>query len=326
MEIEGIFDFFDFPYLKNGLDSRLLRIIFVQHCINRNDWNGIMTLLRVFVVCAVLLIAAAAAISVMHVERFESQPQRFAVVVIGECFRMGGQNSRDVDNSDAYDGQMQACASHVQFVAQMMDTYNMAGSVYLVTKNTCFNQNILDAYGSLLQNHAFIARELEHEITSVNAHMHRGVDLVLPDLHMYQFVMFCRVDLCLEPYLTQVLKPTRIRSKILYPSICWIGRHLHMGKPRVNDMFFVVHRKFYPLLRDKLLTLTHDSWYDNLKFVDDADMDVLLDTYHDSDSAKDWNPLYYIVNRRRSPTWRSKGKVLDRASMEPVDGEVEYAQ
>jgi len=43
----------------------------------------------------------------------------------------------------------------------------------------------------------------------------------------------------------------------------------------------------------------HHQWYDlithaKLKY---DDLDTMINTYHDSDSAKDFNPLYYIVNR-----------------------------
>ena len=41
----------------------------------------------------------------------------------------------------------------------------------------------------------------------------------------------------------------------------------------------------------------------NLKY---DDLDTMLRTFHDSDSAKDFNPLYYIVNRRQSHVHHTK--------------------
>ena len=55
-------------------------------------------------------------------------------------------------------------------------------------------------------------------------------------------------------------------------------------------------------------------------------MDTLLDTYHDSDSGKDWNPLYFIVNRRRkkiwkSTTWKFNKKTFKKEKMTKTDSD-----
>ena len=38
---------------------------------------------------------------------------------------------------------------------------------------------------------------------------------------------------------------------------------------------------------------------------------MMLNTYHDSDSAKDFNPIYYIVNRNVKNTHRTK-EIFDK--------------
>jgi hypothetical protein len=38
---------------------------------------------------------------------------------------------------------------------------------------------------------------------------------------------------------------------------------------------------------------------------------MMLNTYHDSDSAKDFNPIYYIVNRNVNNTQRIK-EIFDK--------------
>jgi hypothetical protein len=40
----------------------------------------------------------------------------------------------------------------------------------------------------------------------------------------------------------------------------------------------------------------------------------MINTYHDSDSEKDFNPLYYIVNRAQSTVWHSEGLLFDKMS------------
>ena len=38
----------------------------------------------------------------------------------------------------------------------------------------------------------------------------------------------------------------------------------------------------------------------------------MIHTYHDSDSYKDYNPLYYIVNRPESKETHSNGYIFDK--------------
>ena len=42
------------------------------------------------------------------------------------------------------------------------------------------------------------------------------------------------------------------------------------------------------------------------------DIDTMIHTYHDSDSFKDYNPLYYIVNRQQTDIDHSKGYIFDK--------------
>ena len=38
---------------------------------------------------------------------------------------------------------------------------------------------------------------------------------------------------------------------------------------------------------------------------------MMINTYHDSDSAKDYNPIYYIVNRHETSIHTTK-KIFDK--------------
>ena len=42
------------------------------------------------------------------------------------------------------------------------------------------------------------------------------------------------------------------------------------------------------------------------------DLNVMLETLHDSDSEKDYNPLYRIVNRPQSTEWHSSGYAFEK--------------
>tara|TARA_Y100000741_G_C18219189_1_gene545108 strand:- start:1114 stop:1323 length:210 start_codon:yes stop_codon:yes gene_type:complete len=42
--------------------------------------------------------------------------------------------------------------------------------------------------------------------------------------------------------------------------------------------------------------------------IKNSEISVIIKTFHDSDSQKDWNPIYKIVNRPESKKWYSKGQ------------------
>jgi hypothetical protein len=63
----------------------------------------------------------------------------------------------------------------------------------------------------------------------------------------------------------------------------------------------------------KKIQLHHNSWHDLIVYhkLTYEDLDMMLNTYHDSDSAKDYNPIYYIVNRNVNNTHRTK-EIFDK--------------
>jgi hypothetical protein len=67
----------------------------------------------------------------------------------------------------------------------------------------------------------------------------------------------------------------------------------------VNDIMMFVPKNYFSYLPHLKDGYGHDQWeylmtHTNLTC---NDLDTILPTFHDSDSLKDWNPLYYIVNR-----------------------------
>jgi len=77
-------------------------------------------------------------------------------------------------------------------------------------------------------------------------------------------------------------------------------------------MMYVPKSIFFPSL--KFVHLYHDAWYHlivNGKMNND-DMDFIINTFHDSDSQKDYNPLYYIVNRPQSLSWYDQNKTFNK--------------
>jgi hypothetical protein len=120
-----------------------------------------------------------------------------------------------------------------------------------------------------------------------------------------------RIDLYLKKIFEEVFDSNI--QKILWASICFKPYHKCGIHPRVNDMMFFVPKKYYDYL-PYIHTLNHNQWeffINNTKLKYD-DLDTILKTYHDSDSSKDFNPLYYIVNRPESNIHHTKTDLFNK--------------
>ena len=86
-------------------------------------------------------------------------------------------------------------------------------------------------------------------------------------------------------------------DKILFPSICFKPFHKCGIHPRVNDMMIFIPKKYFDFI--KKIEICHGSWFQLIEWykLNYDEIDTMLNTFHDSDSAKDLNPLYFIVNR-----------------------------
>ena len=76
-------------------------------------------------------------------------------------------------------------------------------------------------------------------------------------------------------------------------------------------MMMFIPKKYFNFI--KKFELHHESWHDLIVYhkLSYEDLDMMLNTYHDSDSAKDFNPIYYIVNRNVNNTHRTK-EIFDK--------------
>ncbi len=63
-----------------------------------------------------------------------------------------------------------------------------------------------------------------------------------------------------------------------------------------------------------MIPIGHEMWQNLVDYAKLSydDLDTMLTTFHDSDSAKDFNPLYYIVNRPESTVFHSKGYIFNK--------------
>jgi hypothetical protein len=227
------------------------------------------------------------------------------VILIGETFRKGGQNSRNRGSPEAYDGQIEACNSHIRFIEHTCSKYKLNSfSVYIASYNTQYNNNLLSVYKKYLIGHIFY-----ENVIGINTLFHNSFNNI-ENKENYDFILFIRIDLFLKQYFTDVFNPTI--NKILLPSICWYRDCRYNNIPRVNSILVYVPKKYYKYIKN--ISFYHDLW---LKIINSTDLtvedlDVMINTYHDSDSEKDYNPLYYIVNRNQCEIFHSEDYIFDK--------------
>jgi len=237
---------------------------------------------------------------------------RALILILGESFRMGNQYSRVRGTPESYDEQIKASESHVAFLKHISQKFSMTSiSVFLATYTTPFDDKLLDIYRDYKTGH-----QIYDNVIGLNTLFHNSLQFIrekctLNDFRQaYDFILYIRVDLFLKSEFIARFDPRS--DTILYPCVCFIPFHRVENDPRVNDtMVFVPSRLFSHL---SSIIICHESWHylvtrGGLTY---NDLGTMIATFHDSDSFKDWNPLYYIVNREQNAIFHSVGHLFDK--------------
>jgi hypothetical protein len=231
-------------------------------------------------------------------------------VIIGESFRSGNQGSRIRGLPESYDEQIKASHSHIYFLNGIQEKYDIDIAVSISSYNTIYNNDLIDIYKPyLIFNIMF-----DDPIGLDNLFYNCIKDI---DYSTFDFIFYFRIDIFIKPRMIDVFIPTS--SIILYPCICFIPFHkTKEGHPRVNDTMMFIPKKYYSYISQ--IKIHHHSWSNLIKsnILTYNDLDVMINTYHDSDTFKDLNPLYYIVNREESKIWKSEGKYFNKHNFKNI--------
>lgn len=240
------------------------------------------------------------------------------VLLLGEAFRTGGQGSRTRGLPGSVQDQLTASESHVAFVRHLESAHpGLKCRLLLHTYTTPYDADLLGCYGGDCAAARFLPEALGYEGLLENA-----VSENLAELQLQDFVLVLRVDLVLKPLFMRLFDPSA--DRLLYSSICMLPYHvLHDNIPRAADMvLFVPRRHLEGFLHGRppgCGFLTHHGFEScrarGLRWPEDVG--VYLPTFHDSDSEKDWNPLYRIANRPESRCWQSRGRIIDVQALRP---------
>ena len=229
------------------------------------------------------------------------------ILLIGESFRLGGQGSRNRGHDHSKRKQLDACNTHIKFFEFLKDKFNYDVELSICSYTTKFDNIIKDFYNKYLIKSQFF----DDVIGLPNLFHYAYSDISLSD---YEFIFYFRIDIFLKDFFFDIFNPSW--KTIHFSTTTWIIWNELYGDPRVNDVMLFIPKKYFSYLKN--IEIHHELWH-NLIFYTDltySDLDVMLETLHDSDSEKDYNPLYYIVNRPETKNWYSKGHFFEKKTIE----------
>jgi hypothetical protein len=226
------------------------------------------------------------------------------IVFLGESFRFGITGTRCRGVSESFSEQIAASNTHISFIKHIKNKYNLDISIFISTYHTQYDNDLLDVYKEYLIDH-----DMYDDVIGLNNLLHNSIKRI--NIQNYDFVFFIRIDLFLKDYFFEIFNPNI--NMILFPTICWKEGYItKKNHPRINDTMIFVPKKYYDYFKD--IDLCHDCWEILIENTDLKydDMDAMIHTYHDSDSNKDFNPLYYVVNRPENQVFHSEGDIFNK--------------
>jgi hypothetical protein len=226
------------------------------------------------------------------------------LILFGESFRLGGQGNRNIGSEQSYEGQIKASQTHINFILNLQrKNINMVVSINSYT--TQYDNHLIDIYKDVLYDNIFYKN-----LIGQNALIHNCINRI-NNINDYYFILCMRIDLFLKDKFIEIFDPND--NRILFPSICFEPHHKVGIHPRINDMMMYLPKKYINFFKQNMFNLTHDTWFDLIEKYDFNynQLDMMINTYHDSDSAKDYNPIYYIVNRPENSIHNTK-KIFDK--------------
>jgi len=231
-----------------------------------------------------------------------SEHPRCMIVLMGESFRLGGQGNRNIGSEESFQGQMEAADSHLAFMRDVKRKFEISSDILLNTYRTRFDAELLNKY-SKNDLEGTIHPNFNPSQIGLQGIFDQSCEMISGELAGAEFVQFIRVDLILKRSFSDLFYPET--EKILWPSACFFGWHKHDGSPRVSDTMLYVPKKYFDLIRNKEIRFGHEGWSHLRSRIGSENQGLMLGTLHDSDSAKDWNTMYWMSGRHRSQIWES---------------------
>jgi hypothetical protein len=252
--------------------------------------------------------------------------EKCLIILIGETFRTGFQDSRERDRNESYLPQIKSSENHVNFIKYIENKFNLKCDIVINTYYTKYKDVLLNIYKEL----NILEYNVNNNYIGLENLLRNGILLAKnkTNLNDYKFITSLRLDIMLKQLYFDIFNPNW--NSIMFPTLCYIIQgydKTYEGYPRVNHNIIFIPNRFFNLIPNYIF-MSHDSWYyfiKNTPFnLQHDDIDVMLNTYHDSDSYKDYQPLYTYLYRHENKNWKSKGYVFNKKLLNYVKVDNEH--
>lgn len=236
-----------------------------------------------------------------------TQSNRLLLAIVGESFRCGGQHSRNTDSAIGALGQAKATASHIDWIDYIFNEHGITIDIQFIGYETRWTDKLIQSYEPY--NCEYTMYKYHHKDRTQLAN-----SISIQNLESYDSVLYIRPDLCFREYFKELFDPEW--NKLYYPSVACGFRPNQpdsynilqnaLQRPRVNDtMMFVPSLYFDKVIRSGHVKLYHEAieHYVDSHRLAISDFGFMLPSLHDSDTAKEYNPIYKMVGRDESFMW-----------------------
>lgn len=247
---------------------------------------------------------------------------KLLLVIAGDCFREGTQGSLLKDTDISVINQIKATESHIFFIEYLKKKYNITTDVQLISYASKYENILIDKYNEYNLRYKFYNSYHVDRTALVNATR-------IENIEEYDSILFIRPDMYLKPFFMEIFDP--YATKICYPSVCYINESRDWV--RVNDTMMCIPKKYFDLVYYKIgVKLYHRAIPDyishsreiNEPLLLNIDFDFFLKTLHDSDSYKDYNPIYTLISRPENKNWYSYGYQIRNPDFLPIEINQKY--
>ena len=254
-----------------------------------------------FIIACLSLICYLSSREGFQTEDSPAPQKQFALIIRGEAFRKGHQLNRNDGQAESYGEQKEACATHMALVRRI-ESLGYKVDIYIDSYHTQYDNELLGWYGSNVKISQFHTTKFASQRMIIKD----SLDMLKDSLDTYDALLILRTDLFLKERFINEYNPDT--PTVQFPFVLWtLNIRTPAGNPMLTDTIFHFPRAHY----DKLRGLYEGaSWGDtNHAFLDvipleyEKEYSLMTKHFHDSDSAKDFNPYYRMIGRPESTKW-----------------------
>ena len=225
------------------------------------------------------------------------------LLLIGESFREGLQNERKRDTTNSFYTQKMASESHIDFCNYMKEKHNVSMDIFINTYDTKYEKELKSWYPNCKykSNKELIGKKLAQD--AVNE-IDKG----------YDFIFLTRMDIFIKPYFYAIFNPKWKTIRFICQNYTKFSCGFRNQCPMINPTFQYIPKNNFKVLTN--INLEHEAWehYHTVFKIPHSKLNFMVDTYHDADSYKDYNPYYRYVGRPECTVWYDRGKKINRSN------------